>query len=255
VDGDCSGIRNRLVFAGKMSAPEITPDMLRLGLVWYVAFLFSTVCHEGAHALVAKLGGDLTAFHGGQVSLNPIPHIRRAPFGLVVVPIISYALGGWMIGWASAPYDPYWQQKYPRRAAWMALAGPAANLILMLVAAIGIRAGVAGGWLHPPHSIGIGSVVALADGTTNLGTTFLSILFALNLLLATFNLMPVPPLDGNVGVTVFMKESSALRFISWSRDGQYGLIGLMVAWYAFGYIFTPIFLFAVRLLYPGVVHR
>ncbi|HLX00055.1 MAG TPA: site-2 protease family protein [Candidatus Acidoferrales bacterium] len=241
--------------ARTMSSPEITPEMLRLGLIWYVVFLFSTVCHEGAHALVAMLGGDLTAFHGGQVSLNPVPHIRRAPFGLVVVPILSYALGGWMIGWASAPYDPYWQQRYPRRAAWMALAGPAANLILMLLAAIAIRAGVAAGWLRAPQSIGIGSVAALADGTTNLGTTFLSIVFTLNLLLATFNLMPVPPLDGNVGVTVLMKESAALRFISWSREGQYGLIGLLLAWYAFGYIFQPIFFFALRLLYPGVVYQ
>ncbi len=241
-----------------MSAPNLTPEMLTLGLVWYVAFLFSTVCHEGAHALVAKLGGDPTAFHGGQVSLNPIPHIRRAPFGLVVVPIISYALGGWMIGWASAPYDPYWQQKYPRRAAWMALAGPATNLILMLAAGIAIRAGVAAGWLHPPGSIGtsnIGAIVELSNGTTNMATTFLSVLFTLNLLLATFNLMPVPPLDGNVGVTVLMKESSALRFISWTREGQYGLIGLILAWYAFGYIFTPLFIFAVRLLYPGVVYQ
>src|SRR5215468_4693673 len=98
-------------------------QLLLMGLVWYVVFLLSTTCHEAAHALVAKWGGDLTAFRGGQVTLNPLPHIRREPFGMVLFPILSYALGGWMMGWASAPYDPTWCRMYPRRAAKMALAG------------------------------------------------------------------------------------------------------------------------------------
>lgn len=63
----------------------MTPDFLALGLIWYIVFLFSTTCHEGAHSLVAHLGGDPTAFQAGQVSLNPIPHIRREPIGLLVV--------------------------------------------------------------------------------------------------------------------------------------------------------------------------
>ena len=84
--------------------PELTVDTLTLGLIWFVVFLFSTTCHEGAHALVAKLGGDPTA--SGQVTLNPIPHIQREKFGMVVMPILSYLLGGYMMGWASAPYDP-----------------------------------------------------------------------------------------------------------------------------------------------------
>ena len=71
-----------------------TPD-LALGAIWYIVFLFSTTCHEAAHALVAKMGGDLTAAEGGQVTLNPIPHIRRSPFGMVVVPIVSFA-AGWL---------------------------------------------------------------------------------------------------------------------------------------------------------------
>src|SRR5579864_5640081 len=93
----------------------MTPDFLVLGVIWYIVFLFSTTCHEGAHALAAKIGGDTTAFEGGQVSLNPIPHIRRSPVGLVVVPIISYFVAHWMIGWASAPYDPQWQDRHPHR--------------------------------------------------------------------------------------------------------------------------------------------
>src|SRR6202522_4712773 len=124
------------------ASQALTPEFLILGVIWYIVFLFSTTCHEGAHSLAAKLGGDTTAFHGGQVTLNPIPHIKRGPFGLVVVPILSYFVAHWMIGWASAPYDPAWQQRYPRRAAWMALGGPAANFPLVLRSAVAIRAGI-----------------------------------------------------------------------------------------------------------------
>ncbi|MEQ1352595.1 MAG: site-2 protease family protein, partial [Candidatus Acidiferrum sp.] len=82
---------------------ELTPDALVNGFIWYVAFLFSTTCHEAAHALVAKMGGDETASEGGQVSLNPFPHIRRELFGMVIVPLLSYVVNRSMIGWASAP--------------------------------------------------------------------------------------------------------------------------------------------------------
>src|SRR5271154_363671 len=169
-----------------------TPD-LALGVIWYIVFLFSTTCHEAAHAMVAKLGGDLTAAEGGQASLNPIPHIRRSPFGMVVVPIASFLLGGWMIGWANAPFNPEWQQRYPRRSAWMALAGPAANFTLMLLAGIAIRVGVAAGNFRAPESIS--SYSNLVSSTNSADPTFLtsalSILFILNLLLGTFNLLPV----------------------------------------------------------------
>lgn len=225
-------------------------DVITLGVLWYIAFLFSTVCHEGSHALVAKWGGDLTAFHGGQVSLNPIPHIRREPFGLVLVPILSFALSGWMIGWASAPYNPEWRRRYPRRAAYMALAGPAANFILMLLAALAIRVGISTGRFQAPPSVKFSHVVELAGGGNNFATTILSIFFALNLLLGTFNLLPVPPLDGNTGITVFMSDEAAIRFVDWTRSGL-GFLGLFVAWYAFDKIFDPVWLFAVRALYPG----
>src|SRR5260221_13353403 len=126
--------------------PEFSTQLLAYGFVWYVAFLFSTTCHEAAHALVAKLGGDETAAEGGQVTLNPIPHIRRSPYGMVLVPIVSFLLGGWMIGWASAPFDPAWQRQYPRRSAWMALAGPSANFALILLAWLSILVGIVIGY-------------------------------------------------------------------------------------------------------------
>ena len=81
-------------------------DMNTLAMLplWYVAFLFSLTCHEAAHALAAKWGGDPTAYHAGQVTLNPMPHIQREPWGTVLVPLLSYLVGhGGMIGWGSAP--------------------------------------------------------------------------------------------------------------------------------------------------------
>jgi Zn-dependent protease len=231
-----------------------TPD-IALGAIWYIVFLFSTTCHEAAHSLVAKWGGDLTAAEGGQVTLNPIPHIKRSPFGMVVVPILSFALGGWMIGWASAPFDPSWQQRYPRRSGWMALAGPAANFTLMILAGIAIRVGVAAGYFRAPLSIsGYSSLVSSApSGEPTFVTSALSILFVLNLLLGTFNLIPVPPLDGHAGIMVLMAETSARRYLDWvHRSSGFALIGILIAWQLFDRIFDPVFLFALHVLYTGV---
>ncbi|MGA8234678.1 MAG: site-2 protease family protein, partial [Candidatus Acidiferrales bacterium] len=192
------------------------PQFLILGVIWYIVFLFSTTCHEGAHALAAKWGGDPTAFHGGQVSLNPLPHIRREPFGLVLVPIVSYFWMHWMIGWASAPYDPNWQAAHPRRAAWMALAGPGANFILFLSSGLAIRLGMLLGVFHEPVRASFTHMTeASVPGVAGFAATFLSIFYVLNLLLGTFNLLPVPPLDGANGIAVFMSNAVAARYFSW----------------------------------------
>jgi Zn-dependent protease len=234
----------------------MTYEALTLGIVWYVAFLFSTVCHEGAHALVALWGGDRTAFEGGQVTLNPVPHIRRAPVGLILAPILSYALsyktGGWMLGWASAPYDVEWSRRYPRRAAWMALAGPGTNLLLALLAGIAIHVGMAMGRFQAPDSVNITHMTELAGGGVNLATTFLSILFFLNLLLCAFNLLPIPPLDGVHAITLLMKRETGARYVEWTRAGGLGMFGIIIAWYVFDYIYNPLFLFALKVLYPGL---
>ena len=81
---------------------------LVLGIAWYAVLLFSLTFHEAAHAFAALRGGDRTAYLGGQVSLDPTPHIRREPLGTVVFPIVIYLIsgGGWMFGWASTPFDP-----------------------------------------------------------------------------------------------------------------------------------------------------
>jgi Zn-dependent protease len=231
-----------------------TPD-LAIGAVWYLVFLFSTTCHEAAHALVAKLGGDTTAAEGGQVTLNPVPHIRRSPFGMVVVPILSYALGGWMIGWASAPFNPQWQREYPRRSAWMALAGPAANFALVILSGIAIRIGLAAGAFRVPEFFRGYSGVVMPAGSADptFLTSGLSILFILNVLLCAFNLLPVPPLDGHAGIMVLMPEDTARRYLDWVRhSGNFALVGIVIAWSLFDRIFEPIFLFALRTLYAGV---
>lgn len=222
-----------------------------VGVIWYVVFLFSTVCHEGAHALIGKLSGDPTAFHGGQVTLNPIPHIRRAFYGMVVVPIFSYILAGWMIGWANAPYDPAWAQRYPRRAAWMALGGPAANFLLMFLAAVGIHIGMAMGAFRAPESASFTQVTQATGSGAQFAATTLSILFVLNLLLGTFNLLPFPPLDGHNGITILMSQRAAARFAGSSFAGL-GFAGLLAAWFIYDKLFPYIFSFALNLLYPGL---
>lgn len=230
-------------------------DSLLLGFTWYVVFLLSTTCHEAAHAWAAKLGGDLTAFHGGQVSLDPIPHIRREPFGMVLFPILTYIVGGWMMGWASAPYDPNWAQRHPRRAAWMSVAGPGANLTLAILAGLLIHLGIwIGVFTHPEAANFTHIVVASAPGAADGVATVLSIMFSLNLLLGIFNLLPVPPLDGFGAVGLLLREETAARFQAFGQQIRaFSMIGLLIAWKVFDPLFQPIFILALRILYPG--HR
>jgi Zn-dependent protease len=221
--------------------PDLSPELLALGFIWYVAFLFSTTCHEAAHALVAKIGGDQTASSGGQVTLNPVPHIQREPWGMVVIPILSFLVTQSMIGWASAPFDPHWERRHPRRSAWMALAGPAANYTLMLLAVLGLHFGWSHKWLH------YDPVTHRGDFAANI----LSAFFFLNLLLGTFNLLPVPPLDGSTVVMLFMSEDRARRYLDWLRGNSYAMLGLLLAMVTFRYIYSPIENFALRLFFPS----
>ena len=133
-------------------------DQVTLGIILYVVFLFSVTLHEAAHAWAALRGGDATGYAGGQATLDPRPHIKREPFGMVLVPLVGIAMSGFPIGWASTPYDPRWAYAFPHRAAWMALAGPAANLLLMLLAGVAIRFGMGAGVFEP----GVVSVTGLA---------------------------------------------------------------------------------------------
>lgn len=231
---------------------SLSPETLAMFPLWYVAFLFSLTCHEAAHALAAKWGGDPTAFHGGQVTLNPIPHIKRELFGTVIFPVITYALSGWIMGWGSAPYDPLWQDRHPRRAAWMAMAGPAANLALALVAAGAIHGGILIGALRVPAAANFTHVVAASHAGFAEGfATFVSIVFSLNLLLMAFNLLPIPPLDGMTAAGIFLSDEAALRFSRFAHNPTFMMVGMLIAWKLFDVIFNPLFTLGLNLLYPG----
>ncbi len=224
--------------------------------MYYVVFLFSTTFHEAGHAWAAMRGGDPTAYHGGQVSLDPRPHIRREPFGMVALPLISVALSGWPFGFASAPYDPNWAMRYPRRAAWMALAGPGGNLVLVVLAGLAIRIGVAIGVFGAPASVSFDAIVMAQSPGVWRGVAFLvSVLFSLNLLLAIFNMIPVPPLDGSGAVPLLLDDRTTARYqqFVWGQPGL-AWIGIIVAWQLFPSVFHPLWLLAVNLLYPGVAY-
>jgi Zn-dependent protease len=226
-------------------------DKLAEGLLWYLAFVFSTTLHEAAHALAAFKFGDRTAQAGGQLTLDPIPHMRREPLGMIVVPVISFLLGGWMIGWASVPYDPHWAYDHPRSSAKMAAAGPAANLFLALLAALAIRLGMFAGVFVPPTSIDYTHVVNAASGGGVFFTVaaFLNIVFSLNLLLFIFNLLPIPPLDGSGIVPGFLSAERARKYFELIHNPFFALIGIIIAWNIFGFIYYPLHLLFVKLLF------
>jgi Zn-dependent protease len=226
-------------------------------LIYYVVFLFSTTLHEAAHAWAAARGGDLTAYHGGQVSLDPTPHIRREPFGMVILPLLSIAATGWPLGFASAPYDPRWAMRFPKRAGLMALAGPAANILLVVVAAVLIRVGYAAGVFFPPESVRFAEVAASqAGGWWPSVALVLSVTFNLNVILATFNLLPLPPLDGSGAVPLLLSPEATRRYQSviWGHPAL-SIVGILVAWQVYGVLYGPIFLGAVNMLYPDVGYR
>lgn len=227
-------------------------EKLALGLVWYGVLLASTVMHEAAHAFAAWRLGDRTAYELGQVTLDPIVHIRRSPFGLVVLPIISFFLMGFMIGWASTSYDPYWAIHNRRKAGLMALAGPMANLALVLVAGVTIRLCIAAGWFEVPAAISFTRVAqGSSAGLSSSIAVAVSILFTLNLILMVFNLIPLPPLDGSAVLTLFLSDSAAERYNRLLYNPSFAIFGLVIAWQVFGAVIEPFHRIAVNLLYPG----
>ena len=205
----------------------------------YLVFLTSTACHEAAHAWAALKLGDDTAYRGGQVTLDPTPHVKREPFGMVVVPLASFLLGGSMIGWASCPYNPAWALTYPRRSAAMAMAGPAANLLIVLLAFLLMRAGIASGFFEETTRVAWGHLV-----TTDRGmfwpfiADLLGLYFSMNLLLGLFNLIPLPPLDGSSIPLLFLPDRAARGYIG--LQSGLGFIGLFIAWKVFDGIFPPV---------------
>lgn len=231
---------------------DALPETLLDALVWYMVFVLSVTAHEAAHAWAARLLGDPTAYETGQVTLNPAPHLRREPIGAIVVPFVTYFLGGWMMGWASAPYDPHWAQRYPKRAGWMALAGPVANLVLLLIAVAIVRVGLLTEVYTalPGQRFQFPAIAAPAQGVPIQVAELVSILFMLNFILFLFNLLPVPPLDGSAIVQLFMPEETARRWQTAIRQPQMALFGLILAFVVFSRLGDSLYHVALRVVYP-----
>jgi Zn-dependent protease len=181
------------------------------------------------------------------VTLNPWPHVRREPFGTVIVPLFTFIVSGSLLGWGSAPYDPRWERRYPKRAAAMALAGPVANFIIATLAMVAIRIGVASGTFAYGNTFSFSHIAGGAPGVAEGAAVFLSVLFSLNLLLGCFNLLPVAPLDGHSVIGLLLPENIFVKWLDFIRSPMPSLLGLVVAWRSFDVIFWPVFKAVVRL--------
>ena len=150
-------------------------------LALLLVLLFSLTVHESAHAWTANRLGDPTARRLGRISLNPVVHID--PIGTILLPLVAFMAGGLIFGWAKpVPVNPRNLKNYRRDFLLIAAAGPASNLLLATAASLLMRVGPAGA----AASGGIASVLF------DMGFMVVQ----LNLLLAVFNMIPIPPLDG-----------------------------------------------------------
>jgi len=182
---------------------------------WPIAIfvlIISLVVHESAHAWAALQLGDDTAYRLGRISFNPMVHLD--PIGSVLVPIVMAMLPGGMIyGWAKpVPVNTLRLRQPIRDHALVAAAGPASNLLLALISALLL--GLVTGWAHShPESI------------RSEALPFLALLFewgiSLNILLALFNLIPLPPLDGSWIMMAFLRGEAAEAY---DRLRPYGFV-------------------------------
>jgi Zn-dependent protease len=199
---------------------------------------------------VAWKGGDPTAYLGGQVSLSPVPHIKREPIGMLVVPLLTSLTQGWAMGWASAPYDPHWASRHPQRAALMAAAGPAGNLLIAVVAFAALRIGLMAGWFIAPDHVKFDAIVGAASPAGGFAAVLLSVLLVLNVFIGLFNLLPLPPLDGSAIITVFLPDEYAERFRMLQSNPMMSMIGLMIAWKVFPLVTGSLFSMLLVLVHP-----
>jgi Zn-dependent protease len=175
--------------------------------------------------------------------LSPVPHIQQEPFGLGILPLISLALnmggqGMGVIGFASAPFDPFWAVRNPRRAAWMALAGPAANLILCGLSFAGLKAGMAMGFFQFATEPKLYQVLRGVDDVSDAAAVFLGVMAFENLLLACWNLLPIPPMDGFSTALFFLPEERVPGFLE--LRSQIGMF-FPIAIFALGRVFSEFF--------------
>jgi Zn-dependent protease len=187
-----------------------------------IAFLFAISVHESAHAWVANRCGDPTARMLGRITLNPIKHID--PIGTILIPVVALYYNYPLIGWAKpTPVDPRHFKYQVRDDILTSLAGPASNLLVAFVAVIGLA--IVSSTSILGHELVHGAVV----GSSSLLEPFTQMLYAfleINVLLAAFNIIPVPPLDGSHVLRHFLPDN--IRQI-YDRIGVFALILLFVA--------------------------
>ena len=189
-------------------------------LIFLPVLLFSVVVHEVAHALVAKWEGDPTAERQGRITLNPIPHLDLV--GSLIVPLVLFFLpGNFIFGWAKpVPVNPNNFRDYRRGDIRVSLAGITANLglavLCMVLLGVFLKVGGAGGPSGGPP----GGVLGVLQAAAWFG------LF-INLILAVFNLIPLPPLDGSHVAYHMLPPTLAARYRAMGRYGILILMGLV----------------------------
>ncbi|MGB6104484.1 MAG: site-2 protease family protein [Pusillimonas sp.] len=181
--------------------------------VYALPVLFGITLHEAAHGYVARMFGDPTAWQAGRISLNPIRHID--PVGTIVVPLVllfSTKLlggGGLLFGWAKPVPVDWGRLRHPKRdMLWVALAGPASNLVMAIIWALSLRLLAEAGASHDDFWV----QMTIAG-------------IQVNLILMALNLVPLPPLDGGRIVFSLLPSRMAWQF---SRIEPYGLLILII---------------------------
>lgn len=191
-------------------------------LIQVFALTLGITLHESAHAWTARRFGDSTAADEGRISLNPLDHVD--PVGTILVPgllILTHA--PFLFGWARpVPVNP-WNLRDPRRAdRWISAAGPLSNLGLAVIGALLFRLVRAQGpWLFDRGMLGQETIVLLLS--------LCQALCIVNIALAVFNMIPLPPLDGSHVLSSFLEPEQAERFETWGR--QWGFIALIALLY------------------------